>query len=185
MNLGTILEHQLLERLINDDEDAFCELYAIYKPKLLLFAIKYLKSAEYAEDIVQEAFISVWQNRFNINPNMPFSPYVYTIVKNRILNLLSRLDKERDLKEVILSNAIDSSPTAEDKITAEEINNLFREALEHLTPKQRQVFEMSRTDMMSHREIADQLGISIYTVQEHISASIKVFRGIMENLYKI
>jgi RNA polymerase sigma-70 factor (ECF subfamily) len=53
----------LVQRLIEDDEDAFCELYAAYKNRLIFFAMRFLKSREYAEDIFQDAFTVIWQGR--------------------------------------------------------------------------------------------------------------------------
>ena len=79
-------ERELVLRLIDGDEDAFCELYAAYKNRLLYFAMKFVKSREFAEDIFQDAFTVVWQSRRFINPDASFSSYLYTIVRNRILN---------------------------------------------------------------------------------------------------
>ncbi|WP_286471794.1 RNA polymerase sigma factor, partial [Parabacteroides goldsteinii] len=56
-------EKILIAGLIQDDESAFCELYALYKNRLMFFAMKFLKSKEFAEDVFQDAFTSVWQNR--------------------------------------------------------------------------------------------------------------------------
>ena len=130
-------ERELVLRLIDGDEDAFCELYAAYKNRLLYFAMKFVKSREFAEDIFQDAFTVVWQSRRFINPDASFSSYLYTIVRNRILS----------------------------------------RALEQLTPRQREVFNMSRDLQMSHKEIAEALGVSVNTVQEHISVSLKVIRA--------
>ncbi|MDD4116542.1 MAG: sigma-70 family RNA polymerase sigma factor, partial [Massilibacteroides sp.] len=92
-------EHNLLIGLVNGDESSFCELYALYKGRLIYFAMKFLKSTEFAEDVFQDAFASVWESRRFINPNQPFAPYIYTIIKNRILNLLAGIEKETELKQ--------------------------------------------------------------------------------------
>ena len=63
-------ERSLLLRLIEGEEDAFCELYAAYKNRLIYFAMRFLKSREYAEDIFQDAFTIVWQGRRFINPDL-------------------------------------------------------------------------------------------------------------------
>lgn len=65
-------ERELVLRLIDGDEDAFCELYAAYKNRLLYFAMKFVKSREFAEDIFQDAFTVVWQSRRFINPGCVF-----------------------------------------------------------------------------------------------------------------
>ena len=170
-------EKILIAGLIQDDESAFCELYALYKNRLMFFAMKFLKSKEFAEDVFQDAFTSVWQNRRFLNPDSPFAPYVYTIVKNRILNLLAGIEKEQQLKNTILSGSVDVTNDTEDKILDDDQNQLLEKALLDLTSQQRRIFDMSRKEMKSHKEIAEELNISVYTVQQNISASLKVIRS--------
>lgn len=172
-------ERKLVASLVSGDELAFCELYALYKDRLLFFALKFVKSRALAEDVFQDAFTSIWQNRRFLNPNMPFAPYVYTIVKNRILNLLAGLDKELELRNAILSGSLDSTNETEDRVLDADLNILLEKALDTLTPQQKRIFELSRKDMKSHKEIADQLGISVHTVQQHISAALKVIRSFL------
>lgn len=170
-------ERELVLRLIDGDEDAFCELYAAYKNRLLYFAMKFVKSREFAEDIFQDAFTVVWQSRRFINPDASFSSYLYTIVRNRILNQIRDMANEDKLKEHILSHAVDSVNETNNKILFDDLKDVVSRALEQLTPRQREVFNMSRDLQMSHKEIAEALGVSVNTVQEHISVSLKVIRA--------
>ena len=150
-------ERSLVLRLIDGDEDAFCELYASYKNRLIYFAMRFLKSREYAEDVFQDAFTVIWQGRRFINPDTSFSSYLYTIVRNRVYT--------EDTKH---------------RIMADDLRHLIACAMQQLTVRQREVFRMSREKQMSHQEIADALGISINTVQEHISTSLRVLRVYLE-----
>ena len=170
-------ERELVLRLIDGDEEAFCELYAAYKNHLLYFALKFVKSREFAEDIFQDAFTVVWQTRRFINPEASFSSYLYTIVRNRILNQLRDMANEDQLKEQILSQAIDSTNETNNHILLNDLKEIIARALEQLTPRQREVFKMSRELQMSHKEIAEALGVSVHTVQEHISLSLKFIRS--------
>ena len=170
-------ERELVLRLIDGDEDAFCELYAAYKNRLLYFAMKFVKSREFAEDIFQDAFTVVWQSRRFINPDASFSSYLYTIVRNRIRNQIRERANEDKLKEHILSHAVDSANETNNKILFDDLKDVLSRALEQLTPRQREVFNMSRDLQMSHKEIAEALGVSVNTVQEHISVSLKVIRA--------
>lgn len=169
-------ERETVIRLIAGDEEAFCELYAAYKNRLIYFAMKFVKSHDFAEDIFQDAFTAIWQGRRFINPDASFSSYLYTIMRNRILNQLRDIDKEDALKENILAQAIDHSDDTKGHILANDLKEIVTRALETLTPRQREIFEMSREAQLSHREIADALGISIHTVQEHISVSLRTIR---------
>lgn len=170
-------ERELVIRLIDGDEDAFCELYAAYKNRLLYFAMKFVKSREFAEDIFQDAFSVVWQSRRFINPDASFSSYLYTIVRNRVLNQIRDMSNEDQLKEYILSQAVDAANDTKSEILLNDLKEIIGRALDQLTPRQREVFKMSRDQQMSHKEIADALGVSVNTVQEHISVSLKVIRS--------
>lgn len=182
MNAANILmdEHALVVRLIDGDEDAFCELYAAYKNRLIYFAMRFLKSREYAEDIFQDAFTIIWQSRRFINPDTSFSSYLYTIVRNRILNQLRDLANQDKLREQILSQAVDYSNDTNNEILANDLRRFISLAMQQLTSRQREIFEMSREKQMSHREIAEALGISVNTVQESISNSLRTLRNYLE-----
>lgn len=169
-------ERSLILRLIEGDEDAFCELYATYKNRLIYFAMRFFKSREYAEDVFQDAFTVVWQSRRFINPDASFSSYLYTIMRNRILNQLRNAANEEELKESILSQALDYTEDTKREVMLNDLKSLISHALQQLTPRQREIFEMSREAQLSHKEIADKLGISVNTVQEHISTSLKLIR---------
>lgn len=169
-------ERLLILHLIEGDEDAFCELYATYKNRLIYFAMRFLKSREYAEDVFQDAFTVVWQSRRFINPDVSFSSYLYTIMRNRILNQLRNAANEEKLKESILSQALDYAEDTKREVMLNDLKSLISHALQQLTPRQREIFEMSREAQLSHKEIADKLGISVNTVQEHISTSLKLIR---------
>ncbi|GHT12283.1 DNA-directed RNA polymerase sigma-70 factor [Bacteroidia bacterium] len=176
-------ERDLVVRLIQDDESAFCELYARYKNRLSYFALKYVKSAEFAKDVYQDAFSAIWQTRRFINPDTPFSTYLYTIVRNRILNLLRNMNTDIHFKEQILAQAVDYSDDTQAAIEGNDLRNIIAQAMFELTDRQREVFDMSRNQEMSHKEIAEQLNISVNTVQEHISAALKSLQGYLTQHY--
>lgn len=173
-------ERALVLRLIDGDEDAFCELYATYKNRLIYFAMRFLKSRGYAEDVFQDAFTLIWQGRRFINPDASFSSYLYTIVRNRILNQLRDLANQEKMKEQILVQAVDYSNNTKEEILFNDLRQMIQQAMQRLTPRQREIFEMSRERQMSHKEIAEALGISVNTVQESISISLRTLRSYLE-----
>lgn len=178
-------ERSLVLRLIDGNEDAFCELYAAYKNRLIYFAMRFLKSREYAEDVFQDAFTIIWQGRRFINPDASSSSYLYTIVRNRILNQLRDLVNQDKLKEQILQQAVDYSNDTQNEILANDLKQLISCAMQQLTPRQRKIFEMSREQQMSHKEIADVLGISVNTVQESISTSLRTLRFYLKKNFMV
>ena len=122
-------ERTLVLRLTEGDERAFCELYAAYKNRLIYFAMRFLKSREYAEDIFQDAFTLIWQGRRFINPDASFSSYLYTIVRNRVLNQLRDLENQDKLKSQIMEQAVDYTDDVKDHILVNDLRSLIASAL--------------------------------------------------------
>ena len=77
----------------------------------------------------------------------------------------------------MLSQAVDANDSTEERTFSKDFMEQMVQAMEKLTPRQREIFEMSRTQELSHKEIAQTLGISVNTVQEHISTSLKIIRA--------
>lgn len=178
-----ILIESLVSRLIEDDENAFCEIYSIYKNKLLYFAMKFVKSREFAEDICHDTFFALWQNRHYLDVNLSFSSFLYTIARNRILYMMRKAENEKQLKENISSQAINYNEDTHDFVSINELKAILSQATDKLPRRQREVFEMSREKGMSHKEIAEVLGVSIHTVQEYVSASLKAIHQELKKNY--
>ncbi len=169
-------EKEIVERLVLGDKDAFCELYAAYKEVVIRFSMRMTKSGIVAEDVFQDTFATIWQSRRFINPELPFSAYLFTVVKNRILNILREEDNQLILKSVISSKQKEEEHTTRETILLNDLMRLIQEAKQTLTPKQLHVYELSREKNMSHAEIAETLEISKNTVREHISMALKQIR---------
>lgn len=168
---------ELVLLLTQDDEAAFSELYVRYKDKLRYFCLSLLKSGEEADDIVQEIFIRIWESRSFINPDLSFSSFLYTLARNRILNYFRDADIDMKVKQILaLKNPTEENIIESDMIYAEYKNMLY-EAIETLSPQRKKIFNMSREENLSHKEIAAQLGISVNTVQEHISESLRSIKS--------
>ena len=114
--------------------------------------MKYLKSRDFAEDIFQDTFTIVWQSRKFINLDSSFSAYLYTIMRNRILNMLRDLEYQEQLKDILLSQAVDANDSTEERTFSKDFMEQMVQAMEKLTPRQREIFEMSRTQELSHKE---------------------------------
>lgn len=179
MNLNdvTTQERELVLRLIAGDEDAFCKLYCNYKDRLLFFATKFLKSADCAEDVLQDVFSNIWVGRRLIDPDVSFGAYLFTIVKNRVLNQLRDLEKQQTLRERMLVCAVDYNEVTQDKILTDDLLAIIQKAFASMTPRQKEVFRLSREGQLSYKEIAERLDISVNTVHEHVAAALQIIRS--------
>ena len=174
---ASLQERELVLRLIEGDEGAFCQLYSSYKDRLLYFAMKFLKSSDYAEDVLQDVFTNIWVGRKMINPDVSFSSYLFTIVKNRVLNQIRDLEKQQMLRETMLQEAADYNEVTQHEVLSEDLRSVIQKAFASMTPRQREVFLLSREGQLSYKEIADRLNISVNTVHEHIAAALHIIRS--------
>ena len=180
MHLSEPQEKELVHRLIQGDEEAFCELYAAYRDRLIYFGMRFLQNEESVEDVFQDTFGFIWKNRMFINPDMSFSSYVYTIVRNRILNQLREAAHHEQFCEYIMTQAVDYSENTRNEILSHDLERLLQTAVGQLTPRQQEIFKMSREEHLTHKEIAEKLGLSVYTVQESITNSLKSIRNFLK-----
>lgn len=176
MKLREKTDIDLVTLLTKDDEAAFSELYIRYKDKLYYFCLYLLKSKEEANDIVQEIFIRIWESRSFINPDLSFSSFLYTMARNRIMNFFRDMDIDTKVKEIVASQKITVEETTESQIIYTEYQEILQAAIEQLPTQRKRIFNMSRIENMSHKEIAAELDISVNTVQEHISEALKFIK---------
>ncbi len=167
---------ELVALLVRDNEAAFSELYVRYKNKLYYFVFHLLKSKEETNDIVQEIFIRIWESRSFINPDLSFSSFLYTMARNRILNYFRDIDIDEKVKEILATQKAKEEEAIDSQIIYTEYQEILRNAISRLPPQRQKIFNMSRIENMSHKEIAAQLGISVNTVQEHISEALKFIK---------
>jgi RNA polymerase sigma-70 factor (ECF subfamily) len=175
-------EQQLFERLKNDDEAAFKVIYNEYYSKLYYFVLEFIPLKDTAENIVQDTFVTLWNKRNKLKDNSNLTSYLFTVAKN---NALKRL-RDKKYSQKLFSNAMDVSElnlnvealsTIDTSVCAfMDINQIIQETLTGLPPQCRKVFELSRFREMKNREIAEELNISIKTVEGHISKGIKTFK---------
>lgn len=181
-----IYENNLLVvDLINDDEKAFCILYAKYRRKLYLFALTFLKSCGAAEDIVQDVFTLIWEKRKFLDPDASFQSYLYTITRNRVLNYIRDNTNKQSLEEIIYAEAIDSGDDTFDKVTTDELVRLLEQSVEILTSRQKEVYILSRKEGLSYQEIANKLNISVGTVGDHITDALRAIHNHLKKHYDI
>ena len=175
-------EQQLLERLKNDDEAAFKVIFNNFYPRLYYFVLEFVPLKDVAENIVQDTLVTLWSKRNQLKDDSNLTSYLFTVAKN---NALKRL-RDKKYSQKLFFNAIDvgeldlnveTLSTVDTSVCAfMDIEQIIQETLASLPPQCRKVFELSRFQEMKNREIAEELNISIKTVEKHISKGIKTFR---------
>ena len=138
----------MLDRFRQGDAKAFASLYRTHWNQVFRFSRLYLKNDEDAEDVVQEVFIRLWQIHERIHPDGNFSGLLFIITRNLIFN---RFHKQID-------------PLS------------FKVSVDLMPARQRQVFNMSRREHKSYREIAEELNLSQKTVEAHMHEALRFLR---------
>ena len=107
MNGGNLLEQNLLLLQLRAGQmAAFNKLYTMYSPRLYMHLLKFLKSPELVEEVLQEVFVRVWQNRESIVPEKGFNSFLYTIAHNLAINMIKKINRDRALQMEVWASSI-------------------------------------------------------------------------------
>lgn len=166
----------LLIRLSEGDEIAFVKIYNQYRHKIFTYAWQLSKSADTAEEIVQEVFIRIWQKRAQINTELSFNAYIRKITLNHVLNHLKKVAREKSLQEEVFQLIEHSTSRTEDKLLEKELRTIYTDAIARLPAQKKLIYQMSRTEELSHEEIALKLDISKNTVKNHMVEASRFIR---------
>jgi len=172
----TISDKKLVTLIQQGSQPAFAELYERYKSPLYLHACRMLNDGEEAKDIVQDTFAAIWAKRETLEVNTTINSYLYGSVRNRILDLISHSKVVAKYTDSLESFLETSTRSHDHKIIEGELLEMFEFAVASLPEKMREVFELSRKEGLSHKNIALRLNISDKTVKKQISNAIKMIR---------
>lgn len=173
---------ELLLRLKEGNIIAFDSIYEQYCKRLYAFVIRYVKLDSDAEEIVQEVFIKIWENRSRIDVYSSFESYLFTITYNSAINLLrKRVHEKKYLEHIKSLQEVNNASELTDDLYFKELNSKLQSLLLELTPRQREIFHLSREEGLTHDEIAKKLGISVNTVKNHIVSVLNFLKSNIDN----
>jgi RNA polymerase sigma-70 factor (family 1) len=163
-----------------DDTTSFEQIYRQYWSKLYIYAFNVLREQEVCEDIVQEVFIDLWAKRHEVQISNLRS-YLYQSVKYQIFNHFRKSKYKYQL--LMKFDQINIHYEIDELYEQKEFKEKIKEAMYRLPEQRRVIFEMSRYEGLSHKEISEHLGISVQTVKNQISASLKFLRKSLNSLF--
>ena len=166
-------ENHIIRDLRSGRESAYQLIFELHYQNLVVFANKYLGDLESSRDIVQEFFLYLYESRQSIYIQTSLKSYLYTAVKNRCLNQVKHEQVKEKHRNMRRSEANVSDPDLEEIMDAVELEARVYEIVSKLPEKCRQIYIMSRVDGKRNREIADELNLSIRTVETQISKALK------------
>ena len=138
-----------------------------------------------AEDVIQEVFLMLWTKRAEVAGTKTLSAYLYTSVRNRILNHLTHQKVVDKYLESIRTYAEAGGYTADEQLREKELAAVIEKEIEAMQPKMREIFLMSRNEQLSHKSIGELLNISDKTVKQQVYKAVKQLKGRVENFLKV
>jgi len=169
-------DNELVDLLKTGDQYAYTEIYNRYKGVLYQHAYKRLPNQGEVDDIIHELFTTLWTKRETIVFKTNLSGYLYTAVRNRILDYISHQQVESAYFANLQQFIDHGAGVTDHRVRSNMLRDLIEKEISSLPAKMREVFELSRKSEFSHQEIADKLDISEKTVKNQIHNALKILR---------
>jgi len=162
--------------LNENTNDQFKLVFVQYYNKLCNYAYSIVKDFDSSEDVVQEVFIKIWENRQDLITSEEIRFYLFASVRNNCLTYLKKNKKNILVPISDQDGREDPVTSLQEQEPAINYKELLNQAIQQLPPKCKEVFLLSRISKQSYKEIADQLGISIKTVENQIGKALQILR---------
>jgi len=171
------MRDQLAARIRLGDEQAFELFFRKFNIRLCAFANKFLANPEEAQEVVQDMFLKIWEERHEIDPDDSLKSYVFKIVQNLCINRLRRKKVESKYAEIYKLVYLNHQEfSAHESLLARELETKIVHTIHKLPTECRKVFELSRSEGLRYKEIAETLHISVKTVEAQMSKALRSLR---------
>lgn len=170
-------DETLLSLVAGGDKDAFTMLYRRYWQSLFTSAARALRSKTDAADLVQDIFLSIWNRRHELQVTGSLAAYLQTSVKYMVIKYVEKNITRRDYLILLTEMLVHyQPPDVESQLQIKELQSVIQSAVDQMPHKMREVYRLSRQQHLSHKEIADRLGISDETVKKHIQHALQIIK---------
>lgn len=157
-------------------ENAFEMIFRTYYQPLCKYAYSFLNDKDEAEEVVQASFISFWERRGELRIESSLKSYLYRMVRNACLNVIKHEKVKKQHAAVQLAGGELSQESSSQPVVAYELEQKIHESMKSLPEQCRLVFQLSRFEELKYQEIAEQLNISVKTVENQVGKALKIMR---------
>ena len=180
-------------RILLHDENGFRRIFDSYYPRLLRFAKEYVSNPDDVKDILQNVFLTLLERKAALRVDTNLSAYLLTLVKSECLDFL----KHKKVADRYIANQMTVqqqemafnyyaiSKFEPEQMDIESLERLAEKAISELPEQCRKVFELSRYDGLKYKEIAERMGISVKTVETHMSHALKILRVTLKDSFLV
>lgn len=169
-------DNDLIGLLKSGDQNAFTVLYNRYWRLIYAHVYKMIRDEDEAKDILQDIFSNLWLNSDRVPQQENLLSYLYVIARNKVLNVIRHQKCQDDYFNSLAKYASEISEETMQYLDERDLMAAIEKEIAALPPRMRQVFEMSRKEHLSYKEIGKLLGTSDETVKKQVSKSLKVIR---------
>jgi len=170
-------DHNIIVQLQQDDPAAFESLFHLYHKRVYHFALGLLPSAQDAEEIVQNVFMAVWNQRRTMQISTSLLSYLYGIARHMVYTMIHEKMRQESFVNYFLSQKKEYSHITEDTVFYNDLLVRIQKLLSDLPERRREIFLLSRNEGLSYAEIAEKLGISENTVDTQIRHALNYLRN--------
>jgi RNA polymerase sigma-70 factor (family 1) len=171
-------DESLLQRMSENDREAFTIIYERYWESLLVTASMAIRNKEEAADIVQEVFMSIWHRRRHMHISSSLKAYLDTSVRYKAIDYIEKNIMRRDYLALLQEMAVHHlPPDAELQLQSKELRETVEKLVMEMPPRMQEVYRLSRHDLLTRKEIAIRLGISEETVKKHIHHALELVKA--------
>jgi RNA polymerase sigma-70 factor, ECF subfamily len=171
-----------LEGIKNGSTKALKHIFSLYSERLFYYAIKFVNSPEIAEEIVQDVFIAIWENRKELNIRSSLESYLYTSVKNRSISYLRKKISGIETGDISYANNIPDQIRTDAPVEYTELNNELKRVIDSLPERCKIIFTLSRNSGLTYKQIADELNISPESVKTQIGIALSKLKKHLEKI---
>jgi RNA polymerase sigma-70 factor, ECF subfamily len=172
-----ISDHELFALVKRNDIKAFDDLFIRYYSKLCRHAHKVVNNETMAEDVVQDLFIHLWENKEKIDITISVNAFLYTSTRNRALNAIRSVSIRDKHYKNIFEESETFSPDDANQVESNELFDFIEEAINSLPEKCREIFILHRKNNLTYNEIAAKLGLSAKTIENQIGIGLKKIKN--------
>jgi RNA polymerase sigma-70 factor, ECF subfamily len=162
--------------LVQGNEAAFEKIFKIYYKPLCHYSYSFLNDGAEAEEVVQNTFVKIWERRSTIQIQTSVKAYLYSMVRNSCLNVIKHEKVKQEFAKDHQYVSETSRPVVDEKMISNELESKIYEAMRTLPEQCRLVFQLSRFEELKYQEIANQLEISVKTVENQMGKALKMMR---------
>lgn len=176
INYDELDEEDLWLLLKNGDKRAYTSIYERYHSLLYIYVHKKLQDKQEAQDVVQDVLIHLWKNRSSLPQSVSLPAYLYGAARNKAFDLFAHRQVQ-DKYVASLQNFIPTYSGTDYLLREKEIKSIIQREIEALPPRMQEIFQMSRRDRLTNKEIARLLSLSSHTVDTQIKRALKILKS--------